>query len=82
METDWNEIVNEETQETVTEVSKSQYVRIIDVLFIGPVMIYAGTNKSLPGWVRVSLIGFGAATVIYNAKNFLENRKNLQKPKL
>lgn len=79
MEINGNNIVNEETQETVIEVSKSQYVRIIDVVFIAPVLIYAGTFKQLPTWVRVSLIGIGIATAFYNGKNFIENRSNLQK---
>ena len=74
-----NEIIDEETQETVTEVSKSQMVRLADVFFIAPVLIYAGTFKTLPTWLRVSLIGLGAATAIYNGKNFLANRSNLQK---
>lgn len=79
MESSKENIIDEETQETVTEISKSQYVRIIDVILIAPVLIYAGTFKQLPNWVRVSLIGIGAATAIYNGKNFLENRSNLQK---
>ena len=82
METNWNKIIDEKTEETVTEVSKSQNIRLLDVFVIGPVMIYGGSHKSLPGWVRVSLIGMGEATIIYNGKNFLENRSNLQKPKI
>ena len=81
MENKVENIINEETQETVIEVSKSQYVRIIDVVLIAPVLIYAGTFKQLPMWLRVSLIGIGAATAVYNAKNFIENKSNLQKQK-
>lgn len=77
----WKNIIDEETQETITEVSKSQNIRLLDVFFIGPAMIYAGTFKSLPLWLRITLIGTGAATVIYNGKNFIANRKNLQKAK-
>lgn len=82
MEVDWSEIINERSEETVTEVSKSQNIRLIDVFFIGPVMIYAGTFKTLPTWVRISLIGLGACTVVYNAKNYLENKNNLKIAKL
>lgn len=74
-------LIDEKTQETVTEVSKSQNVRLVDVFVLAPIMIYAGTFKALPMWVRVSLIGMGVATAVYNAKNFLENRSNLQKTK-
>lgn len=72
------DLVDETTQETVEEVSKSQNIRLVDVFILAPIMIYAGTFKALPMWVRVSLIGMGVATAVYNAKNFLENKKNLQ----
>jgi len=81
MKTTLSKIIDEETQETVTEVSKSQNIRLIDVFVLAPIMVYAGTFKSLPTWVRISLIGMGVATAFYNGKNFLENRKNLQKNK-
>jgi len=71
-------VVNEETQEMVTELSKSQYARIVDVVILAPIMIYAGTFKQLPMWVRASLIAMGVATAFYNGKNFIENRSNLQ----
>ena len=72
-------VVDEESYEDVVEVSKSQYVRIVDVIILAPIMIYAGTFKELPKWVRYSLIGMGVATAVYNGKNFFENRSNLQK---
>lgn len=72
-------LIDEKTQETITEVSKSQNIRLIDVFVLAPIMIYAGTFKALPMWVRVSLIGMGVATAVYNGKNFLENKSNLQK---
>jgi len=75
------ELVDETTQETVEEVSKSQNIRLIDVFVLAPIMIYAGTFKTLPMWIRVSLIGMGVATAVYNGKNFLENKSNLQKQK-
>jgi len=75
------DLVDETTQETVEEVSKSQNIRLIDVFVLAPIMIYAGTHKALPMWIRVSLIGMGVATAVYNGKNFLENKSNLQKQK-
>ncbi|PWG74043.1 hypothetical protein DF186_19935, partial [Enterococcus hirae] len=71
----WSNFTSEEKQETVTEYQKSQYVRLIDVFFIAPVMIYAGTFKTLPMWLRISLIGIGAATLYYNGKNYLINQR-------
>ena len=70
--------INETTQETVTEISKSQNIRLIDVFVLAPIMVYAGTFKTLPLWVRISLIGMGVATAVYNGKNFLQNKANLQ----
>lgn len=72
-------MINETTQETVTEISKSQNIRLIDVFVLAPIMVYAGTFKTLPLWVRISLIGMGVATAVYNGKNFLQNKANLQK---
>ena len=65
--------ITETGETTVTELSKSQTIRLIDVFFIGPVCIYAGTYKELPQWLRFSLIGIGAATIYYNGKNYLSN---------
>ncbi len=77
MEVDRNNIIKEESKETVIEVSKSQNIRLVDVFILSPIMIYAGTFKSLPTWLRVSMIGMGVATAFYNGKNFLKNRKAL-----
>jgi hypothetical protein len=79
MGNNFSNIIDEETQETVTEVSKSQNVRLADVFILAPIMIYVGTFKALPMWLRVSMIGMGVATAVYNGKNFIENRSNLQK---
>ena len=54
---------------------KTQTIRLADVFFIGPVMILGGTKlrheSKLLGW---SLILLGAATVWYNARNYLTER--------
>jgi hypothetical protein len=51
-----------------------QTIRLIDVLFIGPFLIYVGTNKELSLPIRLALIGLGAATIIYNGNNYLKNK--------
>lgn len=66
--------ITEKSQATVTEISKSQTIRLIDVFFIAPVLVYAGTYKELPNWLRISLIGIGVATFYYNGKNYLKNK--------
>lgn len=51
---------------------KSQFVRVLDVVFIGPLMIWGGLK--LRGLGGYTLAGLGAATVIYNARNYLRLR--------
>jgi hypothetical protein len=70
-------IDSEVRQETVAEFQKSQAVRLVDVFLIGPVCIYAGVKyyNTLPKWLGVSLITIGAATVIYNSRNYLINQR-------
>ena len=57
----------------------AQYIRLLDVFAIGPLMIYAGLKAdSLPKWAKVALIFFGVTTIGYNARNYfaiVEERK-------
>lgn len=52
----------------------TQAIRVLDVAVIGPLMIYAGLKckDQLPNWARYGLIGFGATTIAYNGKNYLD----------
>jgi len=52
-----------------------QDIRLIDVFIIGPFLIYVGMKKELSLPVRLALIGFGAATIIYNGNNYLKNNR-------
>jgi hypothetical protein len=52
-----------------------QDIRLIDVFIIGPFLIYVGMKKELSLPVRLVLIGFGAATIIYNGNNYLKNNR-------
>jgi hypothetical protein len=51
-----------------------QNVRIIDVFVLGPLMIYTATQKSLPFWLRMTLLFFGITTILYNADNYIKNK--------
>ena len=54
---------------------KSQGVRLVDVFLLAPFMVAAGARpSSLPGWMRVGLVGGGVATFGYNLANYLEKR--------
>lgn len=57
------------------EPEKSQLVRAIDVLAIGPFLVFLGTQRRvLLRGSRVLLAGVGAATVTYNAINLLRQQ--------
>jgi hypothetical protein len=56
-------------------IQKHQLVRVIDVVWIGPLMLYAGRKGSFSPFVKNSLIVFGVLTVIYNAYNFYAQRQ-------
>ena len=66
--------IAETRQETISEYQKSQTIRLVDVFVIAPVLVYAGTRKELPTWLRLSLITFGACTAYYNWKNYTVNK--------
>ena len=51
---------------------KSQGVRLLDVLVLGPFMVWAAGQRELPEWARAGLAIGGALTIVYNAANYLE----------
>ena len=55
--------------------SKSQRVRVLDVLVLGPFMVWAASQWELPRWARTGLAIGGVATILYNAENYLEEIK-------
>ena len=55
---------------------KSQPIRLLDVVGVGPLMIYAGTVDALPATVRQALVFTGAATITFNGRNYLRRRVN------
>lgn len=70
---------NEIAETKVSELQKSQTVRLIDVFVIAPICVYAGVKyyKIMPTWLSASLITIGVATFVYNGKNYLENKNTL-----
>jgi len=50
---------------------KTQAIRLVDVLFLGPVMIYFGLSPSRKTKLeRAFFIVSGAATILYNLRNY------------
>tara|TARA_R100001086_G_scaffold148168_1_gene78461 strand:- start:367 stop:579 length:213 start_codon:yes stop_codon:yes gene_type:complete len=65
----------EKENTTVEEVSKSQFIRLLDVFFIGPYMIYISKKaKGLNKLESFTLLALGVATIYYNGKNYLDSR--------
>lgn len=68
-----------------TEGVKSQWVRVIDVVILGPACIAIGwylmqTAKSnMWKLAGIFLIAYGAATISYNARNFMAEQRVLKR---
>lgn len=57
---------------------KTQFVRLLDVFLIGPLMIYAAWKCPLPQPQRMILLISGFATVIYNGRNYLNIQRQYE----
>ena len=67
-----------------TSGSKSQYVRLIDISIIGPLMIYLGwhiyKNINKNDYIKLlslMLIFCGSCTITYNLKNYIKFNKDI-----
>jgi hypothetical protein len=57
---------------------KTQWVRGLDVLVLGPFSIWFGARATdMPTWARVGMIAYGASTMVYNAWNFVEQQQSV-----
>lgn len=56
---------------------KSQAIRRLDILALGPLMIYVGMRDGLPTEARRALVFAGAATITYNGRNFLARARSV-----
>jgi uncharacterized membrane protein len=54
-----------------TDGTKTQTIRLLDVVLIGPLMIYYGHNSRVVSIFAMMLIFFGATTITYNLKNYI-----------
>lgn len=51
---------------------KSQTVRLIDIIFLGPYMIYAGTKLPTTAMKTIMIVS-GILTITYNFNNYRRN---------
>ena len=49
---------------------KAQGIRLLDVWFVGPLLVYAAAQGADTG-LRTALAAVGAATITYNGRNYL-----------
>jgi len=57
--------------------SKTQFVRILDVVFYGPILIYIVIKHYIQLSIeeRIMLYIMGTTTISYNLRNYLKNHK-------
>jgi len=53
-----------------------QPVRILDVVFVAPVILYAGVKGNFSPFIKYSLIAIGVGTFFYNGINYLKNQND------
>lgn len=68
-------MTNKETTSTYTPILTIQQVRLIDVFVVAPFCFYVASQKSLSTPIRAGLVVLGAATLLFNANNYLKNKK-------
>jgi hypothetical protein len=51
-------------------------VRILDVVFVAPIIIYAGVKGNFNPFVKYSLLLIGIGTFFYNGVNYVKNLEN------
>jgi len=56
------------------EFQKSQSVRLLDVYFIGPYLVWIAIKGKVSRIDKVVLGGLGALTILYNLKNYVRNK--------
>jgi hypothetical protein len=57
---------------------KTQTVRLIDIFFLGPLMMYSASFPGPPLWVRYVIAVGGLATIFYNLNNYIIIKNNPQ----
>tara|TARA_R110000824_G_scaffold241807_1_gene430573 strand:+ start:3123 stop:3344 length:222 start_codon:yes stop_codon:yes gene_type:complete len=58
------------------EISKSQAIRLVDVYFIAPYLMWIGFRaKGLTKIERRILQGIAVSTLVYNARNYALNKR-------
>ena len=51
-----------------------QPIRILDVVYVAHVILYAGVKGNFSPFIKYSLIAIGVGTFFYNGINYLKNQ--------
>jgi hypothetical protein len=62
---------------TIQEVSKSQFIRIMDIVLIGPLMLKIALGKKPGALTKGLMLVFGVSTIYYNWRNYNRNKEYL-----
>lgn len=63
-------------ENTGAQVAKTQAIRLfVDVLTLGPFLIYIGASRKVSKSAGAILIVSGVGTILYNLRNYIEQRK-------
>jgi len=54
------------------QIGNAQMVRLWDIFFIAPVLVFVGVKYKMPILARIALIGIGIGTFIYNGYFYLK----------
>lgn len=59
-------------------IDKTDLIRILDVIVIGPLMIYGAKRARMPEPMKMILYASGVGTILYNGYNLLFSTLNAQ----
>ncbi len=68
-------MTKQETTTTYTPYLTIQQVRLLDIFVVAPFCFYVASQKSLSTPIRAGLVALGASTLLFNANNYLKNKK-------
>ena len=68
-------MTKQETTTTYTPYLTIQQVRLLDIFVVAPFCFYVAIQKSLSTPIRAGLVVLGASTLLFNANNYLKNKK-------
>jgi hypothetical protein len=68
-------MTKQENTTTYTPFLTIQQVRLLDIFVVAPFCFYVASQKSLSTPIRAGLVVLGASTLLFNANNYLKNKK-------